>query len=160
MAAPDSSISCPTAKAVFSKVRAMVVMAKVVSCWDRCTTPGRLFPKIPIAPSRCFSDPCSGGWSRGCSGLGECYRTGAGTTVDNDEAIKDFDKACMGGVAPSCFSAYSMYKGLDNEGEAEKTLRRGCELSAASANSNAAYVRTGSPPRAAAVPAVCTSMEQ
>ena len=66
---------------------------------------GKASPKILPAPSLCFGQSCTAGWWRGCGGLAECYRAGAGTAVDNARAIEEFDKACQGGVASSCFSA-------------------------------------------------------
>jgi len=104
-----------------------------------------------------FRQSCSAGWWRGCSGLGECYRAGAGTAMDNTLALENFDKACRAGIASSCFSASSMYRGLHNMSRAQQRLREGCEISVGFAQSSAAYFERGSPAKAAAAPAVCSS---
>lgn len=118
---------------------------------------------VPRDAARGFTllqQSCSADWWRGCGGLGECYRTGSGTQVDNALALENFDKACRNGIAPSCFSAASMYHTLNNEGEAQKKLRQGCEISFAYAGSNAAYSQTAPQIKAATVPAVCSSLHK
>jgi TPR repeat protein len=79
-----------------------------------------------------------------------------GTAVDNVLAIENFDKACERGIASSCFSASSMYRGLNDLAKAEKRLRQGCQISVGFAESSAAYVETGLSAKAAAVPAFCS----
>jgi TPR repeat protein/drug/metabolite transporter superfamily protein YnfA len=114
---------------------------------------------IPQDPNRAFAllqQSCTAGWARGCSGLGECYRAGAGTTVNNDLAIENFDKACERGVASSCFSAYAMYRSLNDPTKAAKRLKQGCQISVGFAESSAAYLEEGLSKRAA-VPAICSS---
>jgi TPR repeat protein len=68
-----------------------------------------------------------------------------GTAVDNALAIENFDKACERGIASSCFSASSMYRGLNDLAKAEGF-----------AESSAGYVETGLSAKAAAVPAFCS----
>ncbi len=104
-----------------------------------------------------FQRSCSVGWRRGCFGLAESYRDGNGATIDNARAIESFDKACRAGLVPGCFSASSMYQGLHDNAAAQARLRQGCELSIGYAQSAEALISEGSPARAPAVPAVCSS---
>jgi TPR repeat protein len=111
-------------------------------------------------PSRAFAlfqKSCSSGWSRGCGGLGECYRTGTGTTEDDALALENFDKACRAGVASSCFSGSSMYRSQHNNAKAQARLRQGCEIGVSFAKSNEAYFEKGSLTKAALAPAFCSS---
>jgi Sel1 repeat len=107
-----------------------------------------------------FERSCSTGWPRGCSGLGECYRAGVGTAEDNSRALELFDQACRADVASSCFSASVMYRNLNNEATAQKRLRQGCQISAGFVESSAAYAQPGTPAKAAALPAVCSSADR
>jgi hypothetical protein len=104
-----------------------------------------------------FQRSCSAGWRRGCFQLGESYRVGNGTAIDNARAIENLDKACRAGLVPGCFSASSMYRDLHDEARAQERLRQGCELGINYTQSSAALVPEGSPARAPAVPAVCSS---
>jgi TPR repeat protein len=117
---------------------------------------GEGVPKDSAHAFALLQKSCELRWWRGCGGLGECYRAGAGTAIDNSRAIEEFDKACQGGVASSCFSASSMYRGLDDLAKAENRLTQGCQISVRFAESSAAYSE-GDLSSKLAVPAICSS---
>ncbi len=106
-----------------------------------------------------FRRSCDQGWSRGCGGLGECYRAGQGTPTDIAQAAEYFERACDGGVASSCYSAGLLNRDARDEARAQRHFRQACDLSARYAELSGAYFTSGSRARSETAARFCAEVK-